>query len=385
MTFLLLFLAVLGHGLFWAGVLNRLHAYRWSRRTIKRFNKLVIGCGVVLPLLMAAWLIARGGLLVDRPVVALCMAGCTGTFLAWAYLILCWVAAAIGLAVWAMRWVQPAAAVERARRTTIRHLSHRDAADHFLMRWPKNQSLQMELVEREIALPRLPHALDGLSIAHLTDLHYTGRVGKSFFAEVADCCQNLAADMIAITGDVLDSHDCLDWLPDTLGRLRAPLGVYWIRGNHEIKVDTARLRAVLDACGLVCLSGRWLQVDVRGAPLVLAGNELPWFPPAADMNGCPPPPDGPLRILLAHSPDQFGWARQNGFDLMLAGHVHGGQIRVPGIGAILSPSRYGVKYACGLFHRPPTVMYVSRGVAGEWPLRYFCRPEITKLILRQPE
>ena len=67
---------------------------------------------------------------------------------------------------------------------------------------------------------------------------------------------------------------------------------------------------------------------------------------------------------------------------MLAGHVHGGQVRLPVIGAVLSPSWHGVKYACGLFHRPPTVLHVTRGLSGEYPVRYLCRPEIAQLVLR---
>ncbi len=69
---------------------------------------------------------------------------------------------------------------------------------------------------------------------------------------------------------------------------------------------------------------------------------------------------------------------------MLAGHTHGGQIRFPLVGAIFAPSRFGVRYACGVFHETPTVMHVSRGLSGLDPLRYNCAPELTKLVLRCP-
>ncbi|MFP6613093.1 MAG: metallophosphoesterase, partial [Pirellulales bacterium] len=118
----------------------------------------------------------------------------------------------------------------------------------------------------------------------------------------------------------------------------------------------------------------------------LAGNELPWFPPAADMSTANSRGDDSqlLRIVLAHSPDQFVWARQHDADLMLAGHTHGGQIRLPVIGAIVSPSRYGTRYACGAFFEPPTVMHVSRGISGTVPVRHNCPPELTKLVLVNP-
>jgi predicted MPP superfamily phosphohydrolase len=93
--------------------------------------------------------------------------------------------------------------------------------------------------------------------------------------------------------------------------------------------------------------------------------------------------DGPLlRVLLAHAPDQIDWAQRHQFDLMLAGHTHGGQIRLPLLGAIVAPSRLGTKFSAGTFYMEPTVMHVSRGVSGLTPLRWNCPPEITRLVLR---
>ena len=112
------------------------------------------------------------------------------------------------------------------------------------------------------------------------------------------------------------------------------------------------MRRVLDECGLVYLGGRWKVVEVRGQPVLLAGNELPWFKPAADLSTCPPRSEVPFRLLLAHSPDQLAWARQGDGDLMLAGHTHGGQIRLPLIGPVFAPSRDGVQYCLGSVSRP---------------------------------
>jgi predicted MPP superfamily phosphohydrolase len=138
------------------------------------------------------------------------------------------------------------------------------------------------------------------------------------------------------------------------------------------------------AAGLVNVGGQCLKVQVNGAPLIIAGNELPWYKPAADFSGCPKSEDParPLRILLAHSPDQFAWAQINDVDLMLAGHLHGGQVRLPIVGAITSPSINGVRYVSGVFARGNTVMHVSRGVGSLTPLRFGCPPEIALLILK---
>ena len=100
-------------------------------------------------------------------------------------------------------------------------------------------------------------------------------------------------------------------VPDTLGRLKARYGVYYIFGNHDLRIDNRRLQKVLDDCGLIYLGGRWKVIEVRGRPgapgtrVLVAGNELPWFKPAADLGTCPPRSEVPFRLLLSHSPDQL--------------------------------------------------------------------------------
>jgi predicted MPP superfamily phosphohydrolase len=95
------------------------------------------------------------------------------------------------------------------------------------------------------------------------------------------------------------------------------------------------------------------------------------------------PRDLQLKILLSHSPDQVRWARKHGFDLMLCGHTHGGQIRYPIIGPTVCPSWYGVRYASGLFLERALAIHVSRGVSGLFPIRWNCLPEVALLVLRR--
>ncbi len=255
-------------------------------------------------------------------------------------------------------------------------------------RLPRNEVFRLEVNEKLIQLPRLPRSLDGLSIAHISDLHYTGAVAEEFFHEIVDLVNTMQPDLIALTGDVVDKFQCIDWIGPTLGKLRAVHGAYFVLGNHDLYVkDVARLRRTLVACEFVDLGSRWLSHQIGEGRVILAGNELPWIAPAADMtgSGAVDSREPSLRILLAHSPDQLAWARRRDFDLMLAGHTHGGQIRLPWIGPVVTPSRKNVRYASGVFHEPPTVMHVSRGVSSLMPLRWNCLPEITKLVLRAPQ
>ena len=127
-----------------------------------------------------------------------------------------------------------------------------------------------------------------------------------------------------------------------------------------------------------------IRCERLSRPVVFAGNELPWHLPAGDFGSESEQEDAerPLRIVLAHSPDQFHWARRYDADMVLAGHTHGGQIRLPGLGPIFTPSRYGTKYTESVYWQPPTLMHVSRGLSSLTPLRLNCPPEMTRIVLR---
>jgi len=246
---------------------------------------------------------------------------------------------------------------------------------------PGNQVFEVEFIEMTLVLPRLPAAWDGLTILHMTDLHFCGTPDRVFYQHVVErCMQGGTPDLVAVTGDVVDSSWHHRWVVPLLGRLRCNGGGFAILGNHDSWRDTVQIRRRLRRAGLTVLGNGWQQIDVRGQPLLVIGNEMPWFTPAPNLSVCPP---DVFRLLLSHTPDTISWARENQVDLMLAGHVHGGQIRLPLIGSIFVPSRYSRKYDCGTFYEKPTVMHVSRGLAGQHPLRYLCRPEVTRIVLRR--
>ena len=112
----------------------------------------------------------------------------------------------------------------------------------------------------------------------------------------------------------------------------------------------------------VDVGGTFQNLTLRNQPVLLAGNEQPWFPWQAQAD-LPARSPEQLRILMSHSPDQISWARAREFDLMLAGHNHGGQVRIPVIGPIATPSWYGTRYACGLFDAPPARSPTADGQA----------------------
>ena len=151
---------------------------------------------------------------------------------------------------------------------------------HFLAHLPGNEVLHLDVVQRALEIQRLAAPLEGLRIAHLSDLHFSGRIGKAYFQEVVRLANEFSPELVAITGDLIDKDDYIDWIPDTLGRLQSRYGAYFVLGNHDLWIDHRRLRRTLAKCGLTDVGGRWLEIAVRGEPVVVAGNELPWFSPS---------------------------------------------------------------------------------------------------------
>jgi predicted MPP superfamily phosphohydrolase len=230
-----------------------------------------------------------------------------------------------------------------------------------------------------VVVPGLPAAWDGLTILQLGDTHFYGTPGREFFEFVARrCMADGAADLFIFSGDLLDDSKYLDWIEPVFGTLRWSVAAFAVLGNHDWWQDFESIRKRLAGLGVKVLDNRWEALDVRGERLVAIGHEGPWFRPPPDLAGCP---DG-FRLLVSHTPDNIGWAKRNNCRLMLSGHNHGGQIRVPVFGSLFVPSRHSRRYDMGTFHEPPTILHVNRGLGEKEPVRIRCRPQVSRLLLR---
>ena len=238
-----------------------------------------------------------------------------------------------------------------------------------------------ELNTKTYSLNRLPQAWDGLSIVHFADTHFRGAVTRRYFELVCEQARALEPDLFVFSGDLFDDLELLDWLRPTLGQLKAPLGQYFVLGNHDWFLDANVVRQEYERDGWIDISSRSIELKSgkSGPPIVIAGDETPWMGTHPDLSHVSPET---FRILLSHVPDNIYWAQKQKFDLMLAGHTHGGQIRLPVLGPVYAPSLYGCRFASGVFWMDPTLLYVSRGISGREPIRYNCVPELTKLVLR---
>ncbi len=377
-------LALVGHAAFWVGLVNRWHATGFRRRVVKTVVLAFYGGLILLPPAVLWTLVdERSGF----------AAIWTGD-LNWAkaYGAFCAAYGAMHIPLWGVqRWRMgrlPECVQLRQNRVVdvACQLGFEPACGlrtRLFCRVPGNQLWQLHVSEFDIAVPRLAEPLQALSVCHWSDLHFSGRIDRGYFREVVRLTNAMHVDLIALTGDVCDKAYCIPWIPELLGQAQARLGKLFVLGNHDLRTkDVARLRAGLVEAGFSDVGGRQEAVD--GGRILIAGNERPWFnaPQSAIDATFDPAEEQPLKILLSHTPDHLGWARAQRFDLMLAGHTHGGQIRFPWIGPVICPSWHGTKYAAGFFHEHPTVLHVSRGTASLMPLRILCPPEITKLVLR---
>lgn len=252
--------------------------------------------------------------------------------------------------------------------------------EHWRMaRMPANQIFEVDYSNWTLRLPRIPEEWVGLSILHISDLHFHGTPERSFFTSALTHAMDVGVpDLVCLTGDFVDTIHHLRWIKPLLGLLKYREAGLAILGNHDYWCAPESVRRQLLRSGMEVLGNRWLQLNLRGFPMVIVGHEGPWFAPPPDLRNCPP---GPFRLCLSHSPDNIPWAARNGVDLLLAGHVHGGQIRLPFIGPLFVPSRYSRRFDGGCYRQENMIACVSRGLSGREPLRWNCRPQITRLTL----
>jgi predicted MPP superfamily phosphohydrolase len=254
----------------------------------------------------------------------------------------------------------------------------------------------LEVTRLTLPLPRLPEDLRGFTIGHLSDMHLRGNAASRRLAERA-CAELLALrpELICLSGDVVDHAEFLAEGIELLRRLAAPLGVFLVLGNHDCDAtmedflagnpacDHAQelWREALRATDVTLLDNEARALEVRGRRAVLVGigdlcagqDDLP----AALREA----PAGDLRLLLCHSPDAIDLPEAEWADLVMAGHTHGGQMQIPGIGAVWAPVWRLRHRASGLLRLGQTLLFVSRGLSSGLPARINCRPQVALLEL----
>lgn len=238
-----------------------------------------------------------------------------------------------------------------------------------------------------LVMQQWPASLSNLKIAVLSDMH----VGGSFIDDdkvklIVQRTNELQPDLIVILGDYIsggrrDPTRAPETYAPLLKEFRAPLGVYSVLGNHDWWYDGARVRRALEANGIKVLENETAKLDIRGTPLWLAGLADLWTrtPRIDETTGAIP--QGDTIIALTHNPDIFPRLPQR-VALMIAGHTHGGQIRLPFIGPIVQPSRVSAAYTRGHVVENGHDLFVTTGIGTSIvPVRFGVPPEIVLLTL----
>jgi predicted MPP superfamily phosphohydrolase len=251
------------------------------------------------------------------------------------------------------------------------------------------------ITRRTLHVPELPAGLDGLRIAHLSDVHAGIHMEREKMAAIVALTNALKPDLIVQTGDMIDIAP--SYIPDYVHAFRdltAPLGVVTVLGNHDRYTgEEAVIRGVRDAGQVFVQNGAHVIERAGlggGRTLALVGIDDPrnWRaddPQDSDLEvALRRAPPEVFKILLAHRPGAFDGAAPRGIPLTLAGHIHGGQIYLPVVG--WSAGRLITKYVMGHFRRGASQLYVSRGIGVVGvPIRVFVPPEIAVLELRRKD
>ena len=253
---------------------------------------------------------------------------------------------------------------------------------------------ELEVVPRSIPIKNLPDPFQGFRIAQLSDIHLEEYTEPYFLQEAVERINALQPDLVVLTGDFVSrgprpipfAIKTAGLCAEILTGLTAPQR-YAILGNHDVAVGSQPIIDALEAHGTPVLVDSYTPIERGDSHIWLSGANDPGVSTCYLDLAIPPYPNAPV-IFLCHEPDFVDTVVQHPrfplIDLMLSGHTHGGQVRLPYVGPLLLPPM-GQKYVQGIFHFGHLQLYVNRGLGTVGlPFRLNCPPEITHITLVRP-
>ena len=263
-----------------------------------------------------------------------------------------------------------------------------------LIAWIVWGNTALELNTYTISSSKLPQSFDGYRIAHVSDLH-NAEMGKDN-EKLLSMLRDADPDMIAITGDLIDSrHTDIEVALQFIRAAAKIAPCYYVTGNHEARVNEyGELKAGMEAAGVTVLEDVRTEISMEGETITLIGVNDPSYQTDylfgdaesvmnAKLEDLHTENDG-FTILLSHRPELFDTYADHDIDLILSGHAHGGQFRLPFIGGLVAPNQ-GLfpEYDAGIYTEGNTNMFVSRGVGNSiLPFRINNRPEVILIELQ---
>lgn len=301
-------------------------------------------------------------------------------------------------------WVRSFAATRRADKgsTAVRGGAVAAAAGAGLAAYGlvEHRLFHLNRVDVEWAIADTPW-----TVLHVSDTHMTGRRQRlrTWLLDLPDRVGEIP-DMVLATGDLIEDDSGIDGVVEALGALRAHYGCFYVLGSHDYfqskfqaytkyftgrrpvnapRADTARLEAGLKEAGWKSLTNATEVVDTDGGRVRVTGVDDPYIH-RDRTDHIRRGPDDVLALGLVHAPDVVSEYALAGYDLVVAGHTHGGQVRLPGVGAVVTNCTLPTSLAGGLNRVGNTWLHVSPGLgSGRFaPIRFNCRPEATLLRFR---
>jgi predicted MPP superfamily phosphohydrolase len=250
------------------------------------------------------------------------------------------------------------------------------------------QRTDFHVREVDIPVPGLPADLDGLRLLQLSDIHLSAFLSEAQFARVVDAANELRPHLALVTGDLISSRgDPLDACLRQLARLRSDAGIYGCLGNHERFAGAEPYATAAGAkLGVQFLRGQNERLRFGHADLNVAGVDYQSVSGRDHYlsGGKQLVIPGAFNLLLSHNPDVFPVAAQQGYQLVLAGHTHGGQVNIEILDRSINPAHFLTPFVYGLYREGTAAAYVTRGIGTIGiPARIGAPPEISLLRLRK--
>lgn len=242
---------------------------------------------------------------------------------------------------------------------------------------------ELTVSRHTVRVHQLPPNFSGFTICHLTDLH--SREYGPGNRELLKIIEAEEPDLIAMTGDMVDWRKCnLSVCLDLCVRAATIAPTKYVTGNHEMMDQVEMIQDRIIQSGADLLDNRCIQLKRGGDAVCLAGaGERDFYGRHSVRFAMRDVPRNVCSIILSHHPEQMSAFAERGANLILAGHTHGGQVKMPGVGALIAPDQGLLpKYSEGFYHEDATTMFISRGLGNSIiPFRLNCPPEVVFLTL----
>ncbi len=242
-----------------------------------------------------------------------------------------------------------------------------------------------EVVKISINFKTLPKEFNNYKIVHLSDFHSSYFVREKYLNKIVNTVNNLNPNLIVLTGDYLTSNkNYFHELITALSKLNKKVNKIAVLGNHDLWVDPIFIEKELNLINIKVLRNSNYKISKNNQSIYIVGiDDL--FNNHDNINKAIKNIDlNKFTILLCHNPDFIKTAVNYSFDLMLSGHTHGGQIKLPIIGPITLPSKLDNKYTEGLLKKKNTYLYINKGIGViSPPIRFLSPPEISEITLKK--